>query len=101
MPPWCPDLTDRQRPRYLAIVNALASDIASGRIAEGTRLPAQRELANRLSLSVGTVTKAYSEAERQGLVSGEIGRGTYVRARPRSAAFSSASPRMINLALNV
>jgi DNA-binding transcriptional MocR family regulator len=101
MSPWCPDLTGRQGPRYLAIVNALAADIASGRIAEGTRLPAQRELADRLGMSVGTVTKAYLEAQRQGLISGEIGRGTYVRSRLPSSAFRTASPRIINLALNV
>jgi DNA-binding transcriptional MocR family regulator len=98
---WYPDLVADQKPRYLAIVNALAADIASGRIVEGTRLPPQRDLAERLGFSVGTVTKAYSEAERRGLISGEIGRGTYVRARPSPHSTSSETKKIINLALNV
>jgi DNA-binding transcriptional MocR family regulator len=98
---WYPDLLAAHKPRYVAIVDALAADIASGRIAEGTRLPPQRELAERLGLSVGTVTKAYSEAERRGLISGEIGRGTYVRARAAPQSTPAETKKIINLALNV
>jgi len=95
---WSPKLVPNERPRYLAIVHALEADIAAGAIVEGTRLPPQRDLAETLDVSVGTVTKAYSEAERRGLITGEIGRGTYVRAArtsPRNAG------KIINLALNV
>jgi DNA-binding GntR family transcriptional regulator len=35
-------------------------------------------------VTVGTVTRAYGEAERRGLIQGEVGRGTYVRG-PRPA----------------
>lgn len=87
-------------PRYLRIVEALAADIAAGRVRPGARLPPQRDMAQRLDLSVGTISKAYAEAERRGLISGEVGRGTFV-ARPRSqnngGTGASAS---INLALN-
>ena len=38
----------RPRPLYLRIVDALAADVASGRVAADTRLPTQRELAERL-----------------------------------------------------
>ena len=48
MSDWAPDLIGRDRPRYLAIADAIAADIAAGRLARGDRLPPQRELAERL-----------------------------------------------------
>jgi DNA-binding transcriptional MocR family regulator len=74
-----PDISNSSRARYLAIVDALASDISAGKLQEGIKLPTHRDLAYRLGVTVGTVTRAYQEAERRGLVSGEVGRGTYVR----------------------
>lgn len=79
MSSWLPDLSAAGGPRYLAIVDAIAADIRAGRLSPGTRLPPQRHLAWRLKMTVGTVARAYAEAERLGLVSGEVGRGTYVR----------------------
>ena len=84
-------------PRYLRIVDALEADIAAGRVGPGARLPPQRELAERLAFSVGTVSKAYAEAERRGLIAGEVGRGTFVRRRQRNGADPLAP---VNLALN-
>ncbi len=65
---WAPDLRDRLGPRYVAIADALARDIEAGRIGAGEKLPPQRELAYRLGVTVGTVSRAYREAERRGLV---------------------------------
>ncbi len=62
-----------------AIVEALAEDIGDGQLKAGARLPTHRELADQLSVAIGTVTRAYSLAQRRGLISGEIGRGTFVR----------------------
>lgn len=76
---WLPDLSNQRGPRYLAIADALASDIRGNRLSPGDRLPTHRELAYRLGCTVGTVTRAYSEAERRGLIGGEVGRGTFVR----------------------
>ena len=75
---WLPELAE-QRPIYKAIVSAMSRDIAEGRLGPGERLPPQRELAYQLGVTVGTVTRAYTEAERQGLVIGEVGRGTFVK----------------------
>lgn len=76
---WLPDL-DRQRgPRYLAIAEAISADVRTGRLKVGERLPTHRDLAYRIGVTVGTVTRAYAEAERRGLIAGEVGRGTYVR----------------------
>jgi DNA-binding transcriptional MocR family regulator len=76
---WNPDLKTRGAPRYLAIAEALSEDIATGRLEPGTRLPTHRELAGTLGVTVGTVSRAYSEAHRRGLIQGEVGRGTFVR----------------------
>lgn len=77
---WLPDLRGRRGPRYGAIVDALAEDVGSGALRAGDRLPTHRDLAERLGVTVGTVSRAYAEAARRGLVTGEVGRGTYVRA---------------------
>jgi DNA-binding transcriptional MocR family regulator len=77
---WSPQLDGRAGPRYRALVEALAQDVAEGRVAAGTRLPPQRDLAYRLGVTVGTVSRAYALAAERGLVTGEVGRGTFVRA---------------------
>jgi DNA-binding transcriptional MocR family regulator len=76
---WAPQLGGRSGPRYRAIVDALSEDVARGRLRRGARLPTHRELAETLGVTIGTVSRAYAEAARRGLVSGEVGRGTFVR----------------------
>ncbi|MBV8535070.1 MAG: PLP-dependent aminotransferase family protein, partial [Alphaproteobacteria bacterium] len=78
---WLPKLDDRAGPLYLAIADQLARDLQAGRIKPGDRLPTHRELAWKLGVTVGTVTRAYAEAERRGLIAGEVGRGTFIRER--------------------
>ncbi len=75
---WTPELT-QGKPIYLAIADAMAGDIHSGKLNVGDKLPPHRDLAWRLKVTVGTVTRAYKEAEIRGLLSGEVGRGSYVR----------------------
>src|SRR5499427_3811505 len=72
---WQPDLDSVSGPRYLAIVDALADDLDNGRLHAGDRLPTHRDLAYRLGVTVGTVTRAYAEAERRGLITADGGRG--------------------------
>ncbi|EWY38938.1 transcriptional regulator [Skermanella stibiiresistens SB22] len=84
---WAPDLDKFPGPRYRAIADALAADIAANRLTVGTRLPTHRDLAFTLKVTVGTITRAYAEAERRGLIGGEVGRGTYVKSGvPQNAA---------------
>ncbi|SDY67693.1 DNA-binding transcriptional regulator, MocR family, contains an aminotransferase domain [Amycolatopsis xylanica] len=66
-------------PRYKHVVDALAADLRSGRWPAGTRLPTHRELAAREGIALVTATRVYAELEAMGLVSGEQGRGTFVR----------------------
>lgn len=87
---WQPDL-DRSKPLYLAIADSLGQDIAAGVLREGTRLPPQRNLAWKLGVTLGTVTRAYKEAENRGLLTGEVGRGSYVKCPRGATALSPAA----------
>lgn len=99
---WLPDIDRRAGPRYRAIAEAIADDIQAGRLAVGTRLPTHRDLAWRLGVTVGTVTRAYKEVTARGLVDGEIGRGTFVR-DPRTHGWgrnSDSEPAPVDMGLN-
>jgi DNA-binding transcriptional MocR family regulator len=88
---WQPRLSGRSGPKYQQIVDAIAEDIAMGALPDGTRLPPQRILAYSLDISPNTTGRAYAEAVKRGLLNGEVGRGTYVRAfSPQSAHTVSA-----------
>ena len=80
---WIPEITHWSGPRYLTIAEAIEKAIRAKELQPGQRLPTHREMAYQLNVSVQTVSRAYAEAERRRLVSGEIGRGTFVR-MPRS-----------------
>lgn len=82
---WVPNLTGRPGRVYHALRDAIAEAIADCVLQPGDKLPPQRELAYQLGISVGTVGRAYTLAKRQGLVGGEVGRGTYVRDGTASA----------------
>lgn len=75
---WKPEIENEGATLYQSIVEALASDISSGVLAAGTRLPTHRELADALGMAIGTVTRAYAEAEKRGLIHSEGRRGTFI-----------------------
>lgn len=82
---WMPTLNQTQEPRYLALVDAITRAIACGELQPGERLPPQRRLAWALGWNPSTTMQAYREAARRHLVSGEVGRGTYVLASSQEA----------------
>ncbi|NNG65089.1 winged helix-turn-helix transcriptional regulator, partial [Pseudomonas fragi] len=67
------------RSRYKSLVDAFAADIRGARLPPGTRLPTHRQLAASEGLALVTASRVYAELEAMGLVSGEAGRGTFVR----------------------
>ena len=67
------------RARYKSLVDSFARDIRAGTLVPGTRLPTHRQLAASHGLALVTASRVYSELEAMGLVSGETGRGTFVR----------------------
>jgi DNA-binding transcriptional MocR family regulator len=94
---WRPHKLSPRGPVYLAIADALAADLEASRLRPGERLPTHRDLARALGVNVVTITRAYAEAARRGLVEGHVGRGTFVRrieerpaVRPRRAGGAGA-----------
>ena len=77
------------------MVDTLAAEIRSGRLPSGTRLPTHRHLAAREGIALVTASRVYNELEAMGLVSGEQGRGTFVRELalpPGHGIYQSAVP---------
>lgn len=74
-----PDISGRSGPIFIALADAFSEVIESGELKVGTKLPPQRILSYRLSVTVGTVTRAYQELEHRGLTEPKVGSGTYVR----------------------
>lgn len=91
---WTPKLDRSGAPLYLSIADAIAADVAAGVLAPGTRLPPQRALADALGIDFTTVSRAYAEARRRGLIEAAVGQGTFVRRRPAPPAGSLADMSM-------
>lgn len=75
---YTPSLENRRGPKYRVIADAMSEDIRLGTLPAGAKLPTHRDLAWRLGVTVGTVTRAYQELQRRGLTGGRVGSGTYV-----------------------
>ena len=74
---------DISRPAYRSLAQGIAAAIDSGSLRSGTKLPPHRDLAWRLGVSVQTVSRAYEELIRADLITGEVGRGSFVKSGPR------------------
>ncbi|MEU2063733.1 PLP-dependent aminotransferase family protein [Streptomyces sp. NPDC013455] len=90
---------------YRRIADRIAADIGGGRLRPGQRLPPQRAFARRHGIAPSTAGRVYSELVRRGLVVGEVGRGTFVRAaapdgQPGHALTEAAGAPLVNLELN-
>lgn len=76
---WVPKLELFPGPRYQALAAAIEAAVQTGELPVGAKLPPQRNLAWKLGVTVGTVSRGYMLAEQKGLLSGEVGRGTFVK----------------------
>jgi GntR family transcriptional regulator len=71
---------DSPVPVWAQIEDALAARICGGELRVGDRLPAERELAQELDVSRGTIRQALDALAARGLVERGVGRGTFVAA---------------------
>lgn len=69
-------------PRYRQISDMLIRDIAAGRLADGERLPPERQLAETLGIAVGTLRHAIADLAERGLIRRVQGSGNYVCGQP-------------------
>ena len=92
---WLPTIVAGDGPYYARLADAIETAVDDGVLAPGARLPPQRNLAFVLGVTIGTIGRAYALLRERGLVSGEVGRGTYILDQGRgqadrpSLAFSS------------
>lgn len=98
---WLPALSEWPGPVFLRIVEALAADIAGGRLVRGQRLPTHRALAAALGVDLTTVTRAYGEARRRGLIEARVGQGTFISETTARAALDIPFGRKIDLSMNI
>jgi len=79
---------------YLNIARAIESDICSGVLKPGDILPTHRELADRLGVAIGTITKAYKEAEKKRLIVGRGRKGTFIQRQELGESLLSREVRL-------
>ena len=77
---------EAEAPLYRQLSDQIAQQIRAGMLARGERLPATRELAGLLGLNRTTVSAAYEILEAEGLISGQVGRGSFVTRGVEAAA---------------
>lgn len=89
---WLPDLQASDGPLYVRIADQIEQAISTGALASGSKLPPQRNLAYDIGVTIGTVSRAYTMVRERGLVSGEVGRGTYVLGSKEDADPAAMDP---------
>lgn len=78
-------------PLYQQLENMVAKAVEAGRLAAGDRMPSVRDLAAHLGVNAVTVSKAYRELARQGIVGGRGRGGTVVLGRQGAASAAAAA----------
>lgn len=96
---WQPDLASTIGTLHERLIAALRFDVAGGTLDSGARMPTHRELARSLGIGIGTVSKFYAEAERIGLLTSHVGRGTFVAAQ--RGVYERGNEGPIDLTLNL
>ncbi|OJJ09331.1 GntR family transcriptional regulator [Alphaproteobacteria bacterium AO1-B] len=71
--------TSNALPLYVQISELLIRDIAAGRLLDGERLPPERDMAEELGISIGTLRKALADLTEKGLLERIQGSGNYIR----------------------
>jgi DNA-binding transcriptional MocR family regulator len=75
---WKPDISNKKGPLYKVLADLLEDDIKNGTLKPGDKLPPQRELADYLDVNLSTISRTFKLCEQKGLISGTIGKGTYI-----------------------
>jgi len=84
-------------PLYAQIMEQIQAHIAAGQLTPGDQLPTIRQLAADLRINFNTVVRAYQELEREGLISTQRGRGTFVADSPEEEALAEMREEKMEL----
>ena len=71
-------------PPYLQLVHQVRQAVLLGYLRTGDRLPLIREAVEQLAINPNTVSKAYQQLDKEGLVSAQPGVGTFVTGAPEA-----------------
>src|SRR5665213_552546 len=69
-------------PPYRQLIDQVRQMVSLGLLRAGDQLPSVREVMRQITINPNTVHRAYRDLEAEGLVEGQQGRGTFVRAVP-------------------
>ena len=67
-------------PAYRQLIDQVLQAVRLGLLQPGDQLPPVREVVTQVTINPNTVHRAYRDLETEGLVEGQQGRGTFVRA---------------------
>jgi 2-aminoadipate transaminase len=84
-------------PLYIQLRDQIRALVHGGDLRPGERIPASRELATQLGVHRTTVANAYAELDSEGLISGHVGRGTFIRGEGAARKISAVPhPTSVN-----
>jgi len=94
---WAPAIPAEASPKYIALADAIERAVEAGELKPGDRLPTNRELSQLFNVTIATVTKGMAVAARKGLITAQVGNGTFI------AEGSAPQPEVeiLDLSLNV
>lgn len=98
---WIPILKETGKPVYIRIADAIADDVLSGRLEIGEQLPPMRQLSKDLSLNYATISRAFSEAQRRGLIYSRVGQGSFVCRPGAPSRRASSADKVIDMTMNL
>ncbi len=84
-------------PIYVQIMDRVKHLVATGMLKPGDQLPTIRQLSVELRVDPNTVVHAYRELDREGVISTQQGRGTFISEHPDSEQLSQLRRERLNV----
>ena len=83
-------------PIYIQIEDSINSLIAAGQIQPGEQLPTIRELAADIRVNLNTVARAYFELDKEGVITTQRGKGTFVSGVPDQKQIEKTRQKLLH-----
>ncbi len=90
-----------KRPAYLLIADLIEADIESGRLLPQDRLPTLRTLASHLRLNYTTIARAYSEAQKRGILDSNRRGGSFVKGKSKTVTPPEHRQKGVDMTMNL